>query len=110
MTMREFGVLRNENALDTVRLIQNATLRASTWSPNLQGQVLVAMPRDLQGVVPSGAWVALVATFASPDEHPVEAAARLAKYLLAYQEAHGRMPTLASVQRHAADRHIQENR
>ena len=98
------------DALETVRLIQTATLRATTWSPNLQGQVLVAMPRDLQGVTPSGAWVTCVALFASPDEHPVEAAQRLSKFLLAFQETYGRMPTLASVQQHAADRHLKESR
>jgi hypothetical protein len=68
------------------------------------------MPRDLQGVTTTGAWVACVALFASPDEHPVEAAARPTKYLLTYQEAHGRMPTLGAVQKHAADRHLQEPR
>lgn len=96
-------------ALDSVRLTLNARWTAQTWDPNLQGQVRVAAPDEF---VQTGAevWITLVATFASTDEHPVKAAQRLTKYLLAYQETHGRMPTLASVQKHAADRHLQEPR
>lgn len=99
----------DHNALDSVRLIQTAERRASTWDPNLQGQVMVATPREF---VESGAqaWLTTVALFASPDEHPVLAAQRLVKYLLAYRESHGRMPTLGAVQTHAADRHLKEPR
>lgn len=99
----------DHNALDSIRLIQVAQQRVTTWGVNLQSQVMVATPREF---VESGAqaWLTTVALFASPDEHPVEAAQRLTKYLLTYQETHGRMPTLGAVQKHAADRHLQEPR
>lgn len=99
----------DHNALDTVRLIQTAQQRVTTWDPNLQGQVLVATPMEFmdRGAL---AWLTTVALFASPDEHPVLASQRLTKYLLAYQETYGRMPSLATVQEHAADRHLKEPR
>lgn len=100
-----------DNALDSVRLILNARRRVTTWGPTLQSQALLAMPYD-RGAPKwdMEVWLTAVAVFASPDELPVQAARRLAKYLLTYQENHGRMPTLSAVQKHAADRKLKEPR
>lgn len=98
------------HALDSVRLILAAERRASTWTPSLQAQARLALPTEWFNTFPWEAWLTTVALFASPDEHPVLAAQRLTKYLLTYQETYGRMPTLATVQRHAADRHLKEPR
>lgn len=99
----------DHNALDTVHLIQVAQQRVATWDLNLQSQVLVATPREFMEHG-AQAWLTTVALIASPDEHPVYATQRLTKYLLAYQETYGRIPSLASVQKHAADRHLKEPR
>lgn len=101
--------MTDTHALDTVRLILSARLRVSTWGVNLESQALVAMDRTHRDWG-AEAWLTTVAIFASPDEHPVEAAQRLTKYLLAYQETHGQMPSLDAVQKHSAERHLKEHR
>lgn len=103
----------DHNALSTIRLIQVADDRADHMgrtNPALALDVLSACPPAIRQATPDRAWVTLVILFASPGEEATVASARLARYLLAYQETWGRLPTLATVQRRAADRHLKEPR
>ena len=97
-------------ALDTVHLILNAKRRSLTWDAAMVGQVLASYQPVMMPSWTLEAWVVTVAIFASEGEHPALASARLAKYLLAYQETHGRFPSLEAVQQHAATRHLEEPR
>lgn len=96
-------------AWDTLALVKAAERRTHGWSPSLRFHVAQVRPGDL-AAIRDQSWFTLVATFCSPDEHPTEGAERLTKYLLAYQETHGRFPSLEAVQKHAADRHLKESR
>lgn len=103
----------DHTALDSVRLIQVAHDRADHMArlwPGVSDAILAACPESIRQSIPDRAWITLVVLFASPDEDHTTAAERVAKYLLAYQETWGRLPTLATMQRHAADRHLQEPR
>ena len=88
-------------ALDTVRLIQKATGQATRWALDEAGTrtaLMGAMPQGVAGAYTPMEWMATVAVFRTEGEAPIQAAERLAKYLLTYQETTGRFPTLEAVQ------------
>lgn len=95
------------NALDTVRLIREAEGTALRWQatyPALWDAVRRTIPAHLERRYTPMEWGTTVALFMQDAETPTTAAERLAKYLVLHQERHDQTPTLASIQRHAADR------
>lgn len=101
------------NALDSVHLILEASTRAERWLalfPNLWESLTHLMPAHLRGRYTPLEWTTTVALFMHPGEGPIDAANRLGLYLTLHKERHDATPTLASVQKHAADRRLKEHR
>ena len=96
-------------ALDTVRLILNAQANTNLWGARTREAMLAARPQGLKDY-DADEWLTTVAIFKSGHETGQAAAERLAHYLLAFQETYGRMPTLGTIQQHAATRHLEEPR
>lgn len=101
------------NALDSVHLILEANATANRWLaafPHLWASLCQMMPAHLQGRYTAQEWTTTVALFMRDGEGPVQAAERLGKYLTLHKERHDVTPTLAAVQRGAANRRLKEHR
>lgn len=101
------------NALDSVHLILDANATAMRWHaafPLLWGSLVDLQPAHLRGRYTPLEWTTTVALFMREGQGPVEAATRLGLYLTLHKERHNTTPTLASVQKHAADRRLKEHR
>jgi hypothetical protein len=97
------------NALDTVRLIQEGQARADRWQaafPSLYQAIAMTIPAHLVGRYTAQEWATTVAVFMEEGEAPITAAERLSRYMALHAERHDSTPTLASVQKRAADRHL----
>lgn len=100
------------NALDSVHLTQEATLRANRWAqemPNLVLALVETKPTHLRRY-DAVVWVTAVILFQGEGHDPMAAATRLAQYLALYMERHDTTPTLEAVMKHAADRRLKEPR
>lgn len=95
------------NAIDTVRLIQEATERTARWPKAVRETVLAAMPQHVHdlGYTPLE-WMTTVEVFRQPQEALVIAARRLSLYMLAHAERWHATPTLARVQKDALARKV----
>lgn len=93
------------NAMDTVRLIHDATERVARWPDSIRGPVLRARPQIVQdrGYSPLE-WMVTVEVFRQEDESHATAAERLALYMTAHTERWDQTPTLNRVQKDALRR------
>lgn len=93
------------NAMDTVRLIHDATERVARWPDSTRGPVLRARPQCVRdkGYTPLE-WMTTVEVFRREDEAPVTAAERLALYMTLHLERWDNTPTLNRVQKDALAR------
>lgn len=93
------------NAMDTVRLIQDATERVARWPDRIRGPVLRARPQAVRdrGYTPLE-WMTTVEVFRHDGEDPATAAERLALYMTLHLERWDQTPTLARVQKNALRR------
>lgn len=101
------------NTLDSVRLVLEANSTAMRWHaafPLLWESLVDLQPAHLRGRYTPLEWTTTVVLFMHSGEGPVEAATRLGLYLTVHKERHDVTPTLAAVQRHAADRILKEPR
>ena len=93
------------NAMDTVRLIHDATERVAQWPDTIRGPVLQARPQIARMERYSTLeWMTTVEVFRQPDEAPQTAAERLALYMRLHLERWDQTPTLARVQKDALNR------
>lgn len=92
------------NALDTIRMIHNATERVAQWPDRTRGPVLRARPPVVRekGYTPLE-WLTAVEVFRQADETAESAAERLGLYLTLHQERWNQTPTLARVQQQALE-------
>lgn len=101
------------NALDSVHLILDANATAHRWHaafPNLWESLVDLQPAHLRGRYTPLEWTTTLVLFMGEGEGPVEAATRLGTYLTVHKERHDATPTLASVQKRAAERRLKEHR
>lgn len=92
--------------MDTVRLIQAATERVTTWPDSIRVPVLRARPAVMhyRGYYSPLEWMTTVEVFRMEGENPVTAAERLALYMTVHAERWDETPTLAQLQQNAARR------
>jgi hypothetical protein len=100
--------------MDTIRLIQEATEAVARWPRYVRDAVLAARPEPVEDRYSTLEWMTTVDVFRQPGEDLVTCAERLALYLTVHAERWDSTPTLARVQRTAAEaalarQTIQEN-
>lgn len=92
------------NAMDTVRLIQEATEKVARWPRYVRDGVLAACPEPVGARYSTLEWMTTVEVFRLPHEDLITATERLALYMTLHAERWDKTPTLARVQQDAITR------
>ena len=79
-------------ALDTIQKVRRATATVMAWDAALATQVVDLAPDFAKGR--NLDWAVSVELFRRPNEQVINAATRLAQYVTAYAERHGKPPSL----------------